>query len=299
MKKMTKLWSFLLMFTILFSQAGCTKEKAEALKTTAKAFQAQADVAVDNLEKLFIADVAFTPEAKEEIVARTMTDLQVNPFGRRQLETIVDGVKLKELDTSAYSQKLASIRTTYSEFAAMYENLPRGSYFAGDAVERSEKMAIKLTAQMLSLGKFIKAHPFKLNARLQEVRRKRNEAMKETNAAVRELKLRAVAEDIINLKNETDAANNLAIAECTKGAAIGLEVAKLTRQYKKLSVQDVLQIMKEVLPAISQLTGKNTDDLMGRLGNIQLAIDNDPVWQDIATRVEAEINAVPAIQAVD
>ena len=63
---LVKTLSLLLLFSIIASQTACTKEKAEALKTAAKDFRTQANVAIDRLDKLFAGDVAFAPESKDE-----------------------------------------------------------------------------------------------------------------------------------------------------------------------------------------------------------------------------------------
>lgn len=281
--------SIVLCLSLVF-QISCSKEKAEAVKATANAFNVQAQAALDKLEGLFKESASFTPEMKEDVIEGIVVNLKGDRFGEEEIRQILKESKIEDLDPSDYNQKIEEIRITYREFAAMYTNLPQGNLFAGDAVERSEKVAVKLTVQMYSLGQHIEKYPFVSSSRLQAIRRKRDLIkMNETRPEVLDVKMRAVAEDIYSLRIETDKANRDAIAECAKGAVLGLQVAKLIRDYKKFSVNDVLQIMKETLPAVSQLTGQNTESLLGKLNNIQSAVKSDPKWAQLAVQIEAEV----------
>lgn len=284
--------SILVLLSLVFSQSSCTKEKAEALKTAAKDFRTQASVALDNLDSLFVQDVAFAPQNREDEVGKIVESLKNGPAGVRGINEILEYSPTPEFDTSKYSQKLNQIRGTYEAFEAMFSDLPRGHYFAGDAVERSEDLAKKLVAQMVFLALHIKEHPFKLNARLQTAVKKRDEALRERDQAIKDKKLTVLATELIALRDDTKAANEAAIRECVKGAETGLNVVRLIQNYKKMSVQDILSVVRDGIARVNLLTGKNTDGILTHLDEIEKKISDDPDWNAILSDVVSEMNAV-------
>jgi len=286
-----RLLSLLLCLSFVVFNSGCTKDKAEALKTAAKDFRTQANVAIDKLDKLFIDDVAFASLSDEQSIAKIVDSLKNGKPGRRGIEEIVYQSELRALDTSKYSQKLNQIRNTYEEFDGMFDDLPRGHYFAGNAVAKSETLAKKLVAQMVFLANYIKANPFRLNARLERAVEMRREALAETDTVKRENQLVLLATEVKAIRNDTQAANEAAILECLKGAEIGIRVVHLIQNYKKLSVTDILAIVRDGLARVNQLTGKNTDALMKRVEEINTTISSDPDWNAILVRITAEMNA--------
>lgn len=287
----TRVVAIFLCLSFVTFNSGCTKEKAEALKTAAKDFRTQAGVAIDKLDKLFIDDVAFASLSTEESLNKIIDSLKNGPPGRRGIEEIVYESEVRALDTSKYSQKLNHIRNTYEEFEDMFDDLPRGHYFAGDAVAKSENLAKKLVAQMVFLAKYIKTNPFRLNARLQRAVDMRRDALAETDAVKKENKFLLLATEIRAIRTDTQTANESAILECLKGAEIGMRVVHLIQNYKKLSVADVLAIVRDGLGRVNQLTGKNTDALMKRVEEIHTTISSDADWNAILARVTAEMNA--------
>jgi len=289
---LTRSLTAILVLSSILSQVACTKDKAEALKTAAKDFRTQAGVAIDKLDKLFVDDVAFAPLSREENIAKVVISLKkTDGPGRRGIEEIVNESELRALDTSNYSKKLAQIRRTYEEFEAMFEDLPRGHYFAGNAVARSETLAKKLVAQMVFLGRYIKDNPFRLNARLELAVQMRKEAQAERDPVTRENKFTLLAAELISIRGDTKTANDAAILECSKGAEIGIRVVELIRNYKTMSVTDILSIVRDGLGRVNLLTGKNTDDLMKRFDEIAASISSDPEWSHIIQGVTAEMDS--------
>ncbi|MEO6333628.1 MAG: hypothetical protein ABIO91_01465 [Pyrinomonadaceae bacterium] len=287
---LTQVLSLFLCLSFVTFNSACTKEKAEALKTAAKDFRTQASVAIHKLDKLFIEDVAFASLSNEDSLAKIVDSLKNGPSGRRGIEQIVYESEARALDTSKYSQKLNQIRDTYEEFEGMFDDLPRGHYFAGDAVAKSENLARKLVAQMIFLANYIKTNPFRLNARLQRAVDRRRDALAETDVVKRENKLILLATEIKAIRTDTQAANAAAILECLKGAEIGIRVVHLIQTYKTSSVTDILAIVRDGLGRVNQLTGKNTDALMKRVEEINTTISADADWNAILARVITEMN---------
>src|SRR5689334_21955411 len=107
---------------LVMSQTACSKEKAEAVKTAANAFNTQAQAALDKLDGLFKESIAFTPESKEEFVNGAVLDLQRTKFGEEEIRKMLKFSTIEEMDSSGYSGKLNEIRSTYQSFADMYTN---------------------------------------------------------------------------------------------------------------------------------------------------------------------------------
>lgn len=260
----------------------CTKEKAEAIKTAAESFRVHADDALEKTLTLYAMDTAIPADDSETQIAKLVKDLKNTPEIKAEtVGDLLDGLQATAPSASQdVKTRIAALRQTYAEFASMYANLPRGSFLAGAAVQRSERVAVVLSKQMINFAQMVQQEPFKLNARIISVMRQAVDARGVSDANVKEEKLRAVAQELIRLKTDTDAANQELVVACLKAAEAGATVADLIKNYDKFTAPEIIGLVKQSITAIASLSGKDATTITNRLEAIKTKIDQDPVWSN-------------------
>ena len=145
--------------------SGCTPEKARALQTAATQFRAESLAAVNYIEILMKKETAPVPRsetaASEEFADFILRLKSDQPLTENAIRLALDPYAVTpdpqlEKDRADF---LASLRLQYSTFASLFDDLDRGSFFARDAVKKSEPYAEKLTLQMAAFAQSISKDP--------------------------------------------------------------------------------------------------------------------------------------------
>ena len=115
-----------------------------------------------------------------------------------------------------------------------------------------------------------------------------NEATLEKNDEFKKKLRENIARDIIALGIRETKLKEEAIRQCLLAAERGTVVAKLIKDYDKLNVEDILNIVKSSLNYGIDITGnKNINDLLKKFEGVETEIRNDPYWKVL---IDQQIN---------
>ncbi len=269
---------------------GCTKEKAEAIKVAAKNFQTEASAALDQIRDIFKQNIAMPPKDNDNLAS----DLSQTNFTYDMLQFLLSENQIGSPETVKIDKQIAGIEKNYDEFAQMFTSLPQGSFFAANAVEQSERHALNLTLQMINVANLIQAGkiPVRLNAKrillVEQITRDNAVA----DEKLRRDLLKTDAQQVTALAAEETQLRNQAIAQCLKAAEMGRLVTKLIREYKTLSVGEILTLTQQALGFAADISGQNADvvTLLKHYTAIQDQIQTDPYWSKL---LDQKLNPTP------
>jgi len=275
----------ILLFSLIVSSTGCTKEKAQAIKTAAEQFNVEAKAAIGLIragDKLN-ATVIFTSSAQE---VKSIADNF--PKSTDTIPNFVNN-KLSRNKTNApgnpeLEKQLAQMEQAYDLFGSMFRSLPRGNFFAKNAVKKSKVYAIKLTIEMIQVAKFLSDNHFEFSARRQDLYDQYDAAKKLTDPTAQKEAVLLATQQLIKLRDDEAKANSDMITQCLKAAEAGKLVTDLIDRYQKLTVSDILDLTKNALSIINDVTGGNPDvtAAIARYDAFRTnKINTDPLWKDV------------------
>lgn len=278
--------------------AGCNKEKAEAIKVAASQFRMEAVSALEQIKYLFEQSVSLPLENQNDRIEKIALDLDnSDQIGAAELSFLITEDNVAQPALNQITREFKALETQYYQFESMFRSLPEGSFFAKDAVKKSEKHAINLTMQFINFGKFLQNYDVQFTARRTVILDRILKYKSIADDSLRKTYLRLAAREIIDLRTDENTAKKEAITKCLKAVEAGKLVAELIRDYDRMSVKDVLVTTKNVLDYISKITSNHEDvvSLRNRFDSIEKAIQQDPYWQilldvEIPTKREDKID---------
>jgi hypothetical protein len=289
-KSKTKAVIAILVFSLIASCTGCTKEKAEAIKTRAEQFRVEAKAAIDQIRALDKQDaqVLFTSSVQEaksiandfELLPAATTPAQIS-------QTVSGKISVKARTSSSNApveEKLSRIEEAYELFGSMFRSLPRGNFLAKNAVKKSKIFAIKLTIEMVHLAAYLDANPFEFRGRRLDLANQFMAARQLTDPTEKKQALLLASQELIKLRDDEAKSNADAETQCLKAAEAGKLITDLIDKYEILTVGDIIDLTRNSLSIINDVTGGN-HDVQGALTRYNVfvtnKIDTDPLWKDV------------------
>ena len=281
------------MLSLLMPTVGCTKEKADAIKNAAEQFRLESKTALTQLSNLAKQHAELPAMTNEEEVTRLAETFASVPPER--VTDFVNGrIEVKrEFDalSASANDDLRNMQDVYDLFANMYRSLSKGHFFAGSAVKQSKIYAIKLTMQMVHFAGDIRDHPYQFHARHVLLVEKYRNAQKMTDPQQKKAAVILASQELVQLRDQENKANQDAIAQCLKAAESGKVIIDLIDRYGTLSVADVLDLTRNALAIVSDISGGNPQltSMIDRYDNfVKTKIATDPLWKavqdnDVAT----------------
>ncbi len=260
---------------------GCTKDKAEAIKVAAESFRSEASAAFEGLRGVLKAAIAMPPLEQGNLV----DDLSSTNFTVEMLQALLTEDQVGDAAAVNIDQKIDELVRYYHSFAEMFGSLPRGHFFAKDAVARAERHAVNLTVQLINLARLIQDGKIavRLNGKrilLVEQIQRHNTI---TDASTRREHLKNAAQQILALAAEEAQLRKRVMAQCLKAAEAGRLLTDLIRHYQQLSLGDILTQTQQSLGFVAAISGQNPDviALLDRFNAVHEGIKNDPYWQPL------------------
>ena len=145
------------------SLAGCNPEKVRVLQGVAVQFQSESLAAIEaiaTMREQELAPVSRTDATVKDEFVRNILGFE----GELDAEIIDLAIAPYDVDLSPdvetqWQGFLSQLRTQYSTFGSIYDDLQAGSISAGEAVYDSTAIAKKLTAQMTSFASILDENP--------------------------------------------------------------------------------------------------------------------------------------------
>jgi hypothetical protein len=270
---------------VLLCTAGCTKEKAEAIKIAAEKFRIEAVAAIQKVNHLLLQSVSMPFEGVETQVQKIVSDLDKKgeTIGAKELSFLIGETSIGGPQVEKINKEFERIETQYYEFEAMFRSLPEGSYFARNAVKRAERYSINLTVQMIHFAESLKNNPVQFTGRRTLIVERIKKAKEVQDEVARKGLLTEIAKDILQLTVDEETAKQEAIIQCLKAAESGKLISQLIRDYDALNVEQLLVAIGGTLGFIAEISGGNQDvaALLNKYKSVETEIRNDKYWSEL------------------
>ena len=267
----------------LLALAGCSKEKALALKTAAEAARTQAITALGSARDLIGRSIALPSETQEQRIKKAAADFaDPRELNSAALDLVMTEAEVGDGARRVLTVEFSQLERKYLSFAAMFRSLPEGSYLSAEAVQKAEAHAIQLAAEFMKFAQNVGRLPGVFNGERTALIEAVNRAKKLTPPARDEL-LRSHAATALQLRQNERAAKAAAIVECLRAAEAFRTTAELIRGYSKLSAGDMLTSVREFLSLANDISGQQVDvsALLERYSAVETSIRADPHWKPI------------------
>lgn len=284
-------------FPAMLFLAGCTPEKAGALRNAANIFRSNSENAVQAIRELMDSEVAAPPRSDAARVDEFVTSIMSLPKDTALSGEVVElasdpyAVQLSAQERGARHETLEKVQKQYAAFAAMFDDLDRGSFLAKNKVAKTKQYAVALTAQMAGLATSFSQQPPRfiqkrasIISKIDVVRKDDRLSAEQQRQQLAELKGswdQLVAEEVLLQRS--------VVEKCFLAAASGQTVLQMIDAYNKLSVDELGKMGESILAAGEQLSGRN-------LASIKT--QNEKILGYLNTNPEYKILLQPAIESI-
>jgi hypothetical protein len=260
-----------LLFSLLL--AGCTEEKAIALKTAAEAFGSKSVGAIDALYELHIR-AAIGPQSDTANIQDSLRQIQAVAATRGTVSTEeVNGALAWMSDRSVAETKLKKLqeaKQAYIEYSNAFARLPEGSVVAANAVACSTALGARLVYRLTEFHAILAEAPIDYFSERTTSEVAIDNAAK--NRKPEEIEKATLA--YIELRKTIQRDNQEALNQLAQAAEAGQEVLDLTRNYNRLEVKDFLAGVTRILELRANYLG-TTDSSLERVRNIRQKLESD------------------------
>lgn len=269
--------------------AGCTAQKARALRNGAVQFKTEALAAVKLIDKTIDLEHAPEPRSRsgaDSEFAKSIIDI-MNNKGEITAEAVdfardPYSVSVDPETEEAQQQLVTSLYEQYSAFGDAFTDLEQGFLFSADAVEAAGPTAKRLTAQLVVFANvWSKTPPRFIQRRAALLIRLENAAADEDLSTEQKRKLLfELNEDWGKLLDEEVAAQRTVVEQCLKAATIGRQVQGMIADFNNVSLEDIQNFVAFAFQQAGQLTGADFSSLSERSATLFKELRDDPVWSE-------------------
>lgn len=263
----------LLSILISFFVAGCTEERAIALKTAVEAFSDKAQAAIDALIDQNVRSTLGKVEPEEVMIKRTVQELiRTQQKAPSQLNQVIPNsfvwVNARQKAMQNIGANYDDLRRAYIEFAQAYKRLPEGSFVAAKDVACSASLGARLTNYMAQAGKTLASNPAPL---IWENSQDMSALVGVTIDAVKSGNEKslddAVRAHVAFLKEQNQVTADV-VTKLADAATAGAEVLDLIDKYNDISVADLLNGLRRILAVRENYFGLSSKEQQARLDDV-------------------------------
>ncbi len=291
--------------------AGCTPEKAKSIRLAAEQFRNQALIALNAVEKAMMAELAPRPRSDKEqtdqfidflanldLAALRDADIELG-FPDLEQAANPDDVELNTEVKTSRNRYLNGLRTRFATFAGMLQGLEEGSFFVADELERSNELAIRLTADMAGIAKHFKTNPPRLIQQRGSLVADTLDILEDEllSHASKKDRLALIKTRFDDIKLEEQKLLISVLEPSLKAAELGRKLYKMTSEYDRLSVGDMQNLLLRSISIVGNLTGRDMTFLTREADTVFAKINSDPALASVAEQVMSELNQVIADSA--
>ena len=287
----------------------CTPEKAKSIRLAAEQFSNQALIAINAVQNAMEEELAprsRSPQEQTEQFVDFLANLDLSELAERGIDIDFaileqaanpDAFQLAPEVKKSRNEYLNGLRTRYATFAGMLQGLEEGSFFAADAVERSNKVANRLTADMASIAKHFSTHPPILIQQRGTLIADTLEILEDTGLSQtsRNDRLVVIKTRFDEIKEEEQDLLKSVLEPSLKAAEIGRNLQKMAREYDQLTVSDMQDLLLRSIGIVGALTRMDITALTDEANEVFSIIENDPVFKSVAEQAMEELNKLPSM----
>jgi len=260
---------------------GCTPEKAEALLTAIKAFEAQSNQALGAYEDLFKAYRAIRRESPDELFVQAY-DAAGQHGAAATFEIAVQNVGQLEGKRAAtrIENEFLQLRAAYALLRTAYEALPQGSLLGARYVSCGRTAVGKLTRQLVNFSSDIDASPLYPAVLRQDYAEFRALAAKGAaqKPAARQ-KFDAFHAGVAAYEQK----HHEAIVKTLAAVEQGRRLDRLLAQYDAVTVSDVLGLLQYGFAFAGTLEGLDVARSAARLKAVRAEMEQNEYWRRLET----------------
>lgn len=268
---------------LLLLATGCTEEKALGLRSVAVQYRDHAVRALNLVANGVRSATAMPARTAEDLVAKLK--VQTRPLDAATLEFLLTSDAALARATGEATKPLEVLRGNVTALAAIFENLPQGSYLSKDEVARTLPLILRLNQSLLNLAQQIDAGTIRMtdNVRRIEVIEAANVAIAMPAGDKRDTALRRTADALLDLTEREHQMQQEAAVALLQAAEIGNELIRLARDYEQISIKDLLSGLNDALQLAGQISpeSKSIKQALSRLQATTKALEEDPVLKPL------------------
>lgn len=258
--------------------AGCTPEKAEALLTAVKAFQAQSSQALTAYEGLFKDYRAIKRDSKAVLFNQAYAAAKKNEGMTANQFFANIGQLDEEQASNRIEREFQELRAAYSLLASAYSSLPQGSLFGAQYVSCGQTVVAKLAQQLINFSNDINASPlYPLSIRQEIAEFKRLAQQGDAKKEETRQKFDTIYSAIAAYEEKHRNALTLTLAAVEQGRKLYL----LLGQYNEVSIADILGVIQYGFSFAATLNGIDVSAASARLKSIKEEMDKLPEWKRV------------------
>ncbi|MBD2100804.1 hypothetical protein [Leptolyngbya sp. FACHB-261] len=301
---------------------GCTPEKARALQGAVVQFKIESLAAIEDIEEMHRRELAPPPRPESEVRESFIRNvLNYNESLNPEIVELAldpDAVALNPQSQAQWNAFMDDLRTQYSTFAGIFDDLESGSFVAAEAVKSSAEHAQMLTLQMAAFAAALDKNPpiliqyrsaivtelDALREQYQKNQRQIRRARSQNNSATLE-RLQANNRELEQqtgvlmdrwkqVKADEQELLQTTMAQCLKTATLGKDLTQLINTYETLNLNDINSAVAGILNTVAGITGRDYNSLRARSATVLNAIQESPVWSGVANTALSRVSAVVA-----
>lgn len=272
-----------IILSVVLVIAGCTEEKALALKNGATQYRDQVSRALQ-LSATGIRSSTAIPATTQQKLADELQQLRQPIDAQLLANLLVRDAEFSSV-TNAGAKPLEDLREKIVAFTTVFENLPQGSYLAVDEVRRTIPLALRLNQSVLNLANGIENGSIRIidNVRRIELIEAHTVALSLPIGNARVATMQSLAKDVLALSAKEQQMQKQAQVALLQSAELGNSIIGFAKDYDKVTLKDILSGLKDALNIagrISPETG-SIGQALTRLDSAGKAWENDPVLRPL------------------
>jgi hypothetical protein len=291
--------------------SGCNQEKARVLKGAAVEFRNESLAAIDAIDTMHRRELEAPPRSPADVRRSFVSQIlqSKSPIDAALIDLAID--PFQPPSDPEWESFVTDLRSQYEDFAQIFTQLEAGGLVAADDVRRSAEYAQKLTVQMTLFADAISRNPPVLhryrNAVILDLRKQRQAYQKiqaklkenpDANNAPQlteqrnqiETRVGELMDQWQQVKAEEQKLLQSTLEQCLKAAVLGKELGQLVSRYDDLSLDQISLAIPRILDVASAIDGKDFTTLQLRAATLSTQIQQDPLWNQVATASISRIN---------
>ena len=271
----------------MFVLGGCTPEKAAALRNAAVLFRSDANTAVQGIRELMDAEIAPPQRSDAAKTDDFVKNIMALPKTYALTATVIEqasdpnSVKLSAQGIADRDATFEKLQAQYGAFAAMFDDLERGSFLAKDKVAKTKQYAVALTSQMVNMTKSFASTAPQLVQERTAIITKMNKVRGDPtlSADQQRQQLAELKESWEKLMADESALQQGVVEKCLRAASSGQAVLQMIEGYNKFSVDDLSKMGEAMLTTGEQISGRNLSSLKGQNEQILAFLNSNPDYK--------------------
>lgn len=270
---------------------GCNEDKAKALYTAAKNFEAEATKAIDSIAAIYQFDAQPLNNDKaaleKELVEGTEGAFKGNSLNTEAFRAFLNSAVDRQATQVANDAAFAKLKVPYQAFSSNLAALPEAYILGASHVPCVAELGAKTVVDMVAFEKVVSAN-------LKIDYRRRIELMSGVIAALRAndaAQHKVLVSKLLALEEERKQLTATAIKQISVAATVGADAITLAEKYNSVSAADALVVVNKALEIAGQSFKMDVEEAKVQLAVVNQKTKTDPIWKRVS---QLQLGEVPS-----